>query len=42
MTMIFAVMSYIIKIMSYSYIRCYPNETTWMAMNWDAVAVNVG
>ena len=39
LTMIFSVVSYIMKIMFY--IRCYPNETT-MVMNCDADALNVG
>jgi len=39
LTMIFAVLSYIMKIMFY--ILCYPNETT-MVMNWDADAMYVG
>ena len=39
LTMIFSVVSYIMKIVFY--IRCYPNETT-MVMNCDADAMNVG
>ena len=38
LTMIFSVVSYVMKIMSY--IRCYLNETT-MVMNCDADAMSV-